>query len=274
MSEYLSIAVDAARAGGKAILALQNNCNYREKLPKDLVTNADFASQKAIYQVIQQAYPTHTLLGEEDKEEDKIEPHTKVEKSTSATKNFDPKYRWIVDPLDGTINYVHGLPPYAVSVALEVEGCITVGVVYDPTSDSLYSALLGEGATHNGHSLSVSDCQEMRTALVVASMRSSVQKESLEVRQFVEVLQKAQSMRRLGSAALNLCYLAAGQIDAYWAPSLKIWDVAAGFLILKEAGGVLSGLDGREVDYERPAFLAASTKVLHQAMFETLQNCP
>ena len=199
-------------------------------------------------------FPDHNFLGEEDLEE------------TSST--ADSEFTWIVDPLDGTTNYVHGLENYSVSVALQRNDEIVVGAIYDPVRDHCYSASLGNGSYLNGSRLSVSRVMEIKDALIAASLPARVERESDEISRFVEVTVRCQAIRRLGSAALNLCFLAAGQLDAYWATSVKKWDVAAGLLIVQEAGGRITALDGTPLDIEKPKFVAAGHSSLHTELVE------
>ena len=258
MHEYITVCEQSARQGGQVLRDWQGRINPREKAPKDLVSEADLASQRAIYNIIHRAFPAHDFLGEEDDPSDKTQRES--------------EFRWIVDPLDGTVNYVHGLPAYSVSVALECRGELQVGVVYDPVADECFSAVRGEGAWLNGAKISVSGCESLRTALAAASLSANVSRDSEEVGRFLDVLEKCQALRRLGSAALNLAYLAAGRIDAYWATSVKVWDVAAGLLLVREAGGVISEVDGEPFDLSRPQFAAAATSELHAELIATLKR--
>jgi myo-inositol-1(or 4)-monophosphatase len=240
----------AARAGGAVLRAWEGRFRAREKGRSDLVTEADLASQDTILKLLSTEFPDHGFLGEE-----------------GAHRDCGPDApRWIVDPLDGTTNYVHGVPNYSVSVALERAGGVLVGTVYDPCSDECFTATLGGGAYLNGKRLAVSTVERMSQALVATSFSTSVQRGDPEVREFVEVLVTSQAARRMGSSALNLCYVAAGRFDAYWASTTKTWDVAAGFLLVSEAGGVVTGLDGGPVDLVRPRFISAATPALHDEL--------
>ena len=229
-----------------------------EKAPRDLVTEADFASQRAIADCIAAAFPEHAFLGEEEIEGQKAE---------SAGEG----YRWIVDPLDGTVNYVHGMANFSVSVALESRRQTLCGVVYDPVAEECFCASAGSGATLNGKPIQVSACRDMAEALIAASFSAGVSGSSIEIKRFAEVVERCQAIRRLGSAALNLCYTAAGRLDAYWADSVKIWDVAAGMLIVTEAGGVTSHLNGSEFTKDDPQIVVAATPDLHEQLLEALR---
>jgi len=258
MHQYITVCEQAARKGGQVLLDWQGRINPREKAPKDLVSEADFASQQAIYEIIHGTFLDHDFLGEEG--------------DPSGNAKRESEFRWIVDPLDGTVNYVHRLPAYSVSVALERRGELQVGVVYDPIADECFSAVRGEGAFLNGVEISVSDCESLCTALVAASLSAGVSRDSEEISRFLDVLVECQALRRLGSAALNLAYVAAGRLDAYWATSVKVWDVAAGLLLVQEAGGLMSGVAGEPFDLSRPQFAAAATSTLHAELVATLKR--
>lgn len=256
MPDFITVCQQAARAGGAVLLDWQDRFQAREKGPRDLVTEADLASQEAIREIVLGAFPDHDFLGEEDTPE-------QIAQSQTADRR---EYRWIVDPLDGTTNYVHQLQTFAVSIALERDGKIVAGTIFDPVMDECYTAEAGKGAFLNGTRLQTSDCQSLDNALVAASFSANVSPGSEEVARFIEVLQHCQALRRLGSAALNLSYVAAGRLDAYWATSVKTWDVAAGILILCEAGGTVSGVDGSPFDLERPRFVGSANLQLHQQL--------
>lgn len=258
MHEYFTVCEQAARMGGRVLLDWQGRINPREKAPKDLVSEADLASQQAIYEIIHRAFPNHDFLGEEG--------------DPSENAQLESEFRWIVDPLDGTINYVHRLPAFSVSVALECRGEVQVGVVYDPIADECFSAVRGAGAFLNGEKIYVSNCESLREALAAASFSAGVARDSEEISRFLDVLVKCQALRRMGSAALNLAYLATGRLDAYWATSVKVWDVAAGLLLVREAGGLISGVDGEPFDLSRPQFAAAATSALHTELVSTLRR--
>src|SRR5262249_39408329 len=156
---------------------------------------------------------------------------------------LDAEYCWVVDPLDGTTNYVHQLPHYAVSIALVERGRPIVGVILDPVHNECFAAQRGRGATLNGHAIRTSRAQELSQALVAASFAAQVVPGSRELDQFVAAVLECQAVRRTGSAALNMAYVACGRMDAFWALSTKAWDVAAGAVIVEEAGGVVSAID-------------------------------
>jgi myo-inositol-1(or 4)-monophosphatase len=258
---FLELSERAARLGAGILMDWRDRFTPREKGPKDLVTEADLASQVAIKQYLLNAHPDHDWLGEEDGS------------FGGAATERKSDFRWIVDPLDGTANYVHRLQTFATSVGLEYQGQIIAGTVFDPLSDECYTAALGYGAFLNGQPIRVSRCTEIAQALVAISFRANVLRGSLDVSRFIETLHACQSIRRLGSAALNCCYVAAGRLDGYFATSgIQAWDVAAGVLIMTEAGAKLTGVDGTPLDINRPELLAASSPLLHAQLLEVLKR--
>jgi myo-inositol-1(or 4)-monophosphatase len=257
MEPFLTVCERAARAGGEILMARRESFKWREKGPKDLVTEADIASQTRIREILLGEFPDHDFLGEEQLE-------------GPAMGQPGAEYRWIVDPLDGTSNYVHHLQPFAVSIALERRGEILVGVVFDPVVGECYTAARGSGAFVNGKRLTTSGCSAIESALLAVSFSARVPRGSIEISRFVEALHAAQSIRRLGSAALNLSYLAAGRLDAYYATSVSSWDVAAGVLLVEEAGGLVTSLDGSPLNLHRPEMLAVASRALQRDMFQML----
>lgn len=259
MDDFLPLCIEAARLGGDVLRQYAGRVRYREKARHDLVTEADVASQKAIRELVASRYPEHDFLGEED-----------ADAVAASKQGSRSDYRWVVDPLDGTANFVHGLGNYAVSVALQRGSEMVCGVVFDPVANECFAAAKGRGATLNGEPIQVSGCQAMDEAMIAASFSPNVPRGSIEITRFVEVLHAAQSVRRLGSAALNLCYIGAGRLDGYWATSIKIWDIAAGMLVMTEAGGVISQIDGTELQLAHPQLVASATPQLHEQFLRTL----
>jgi myo-inositol-1(or 4)-monophosphatase len=251
-------ALEAARNAGKVLRDMLFQVSVREKGPKDLVTDADLAAQSIIEAAIRANFPGHVFVGEE---------------SPGDWREFSRgnEWTWLVDPLDGTTNYVHRFPCFAVSIGLIRGDEVMLGVVYDPMADEMYSAVRGGGASLNGAPIQPSQCQKLEEAMVAASFPPQVTKESPEVQQFLEILVQSQSVRRLGSAALNLCYVANGRLDGYWANKLKPWDVAAGILIVAEAGGCLRGIRQQEYSVWGGELVAASTSYLSQELWGCLQ---
>ncbi|HEY2761160.1 MAG TPA: inositol monophosphatase family protein, partial [Pirellulales bacterium] len=211
---------------------------------------ADLASQEAIRRILLSEFPDHAFLGEEG--------------GDPGPAGAD--YRWLVDPLDGTTNYVHHIPHYCVSIALERRGQLICGAVFDPVSRECFTAEAGGGAFLNGRKLVVSQIQTINEAVVVVSLPPKVQPDSRDLVELARVTVACQAIRRTGSAALNLAYVAAGRFDAYWGGNTKPWDIAAGALLIQEAGGVITATSGGPLCLGNPRFVAASTKGLHAAM--------
>jgi len=266
-----TLATQAAREAGILLAQMQDAINPREKAPKDLVTEADVASQKKILEILAEERPTDYFLGEEDLTEETDLPGQ--DRIVSASTDLSQlEYCWVIDPLDGTANYVHKLQTYSVSIALLHYGDPVVAAVYDPVMDDIYSATQGKGARINGEPIAHSGCVQLDRSLIAASFSAGVERGSQEVDRWVEMLYECQALRRLGSAALNLCYVAQGGLDGYWATSVKIWDIAAGVLIVREAGGTITAMDGTSLKIQEAKFIAAATQSLHEQMFGVLSR--
>jgi myo-inositol-1(or 4)-monophosphatase len=233
MSEELKAAETAAKKAGEIILSMTGKANVEEKGQNyNLVTEADTAAEKMVLSYLGEQYPDDVLLGEESTGEKKL---------TGAR-------LWIVDPLDGTTNYAHGIPHCAVSIAFACEGTVQCGVVFNPVSGELFSAQRGRGALCNGNRISVSSASELSKAVIATGFyyeRGPLMERTLDS---LRLLYKAniRGMRRMGSAALDLCYVACGRFDAYFEYRLSPWDFAAGMLLVTEAGGTFRGSDGSD----------------------------
>jgi len=230
------------------------NVRSWEKGPADMVTEADFASQRVIREIITRAYPNHAFVGEE-------------EESTPRTENFTPTKTasacyWVVDPLDGTTNFVHGLPIFSVSVAVVRAGEPVAGAIFNPVTKELFLAAAGEGASLNGARVRVSGARELSQSLVAASFGTTVDLDGPEVGSFLRLLPQARAIRRLGSSALNLAFVACGRLDAYWTMTAHPWDVAAGMLLVREAGGAIVSLGPETPSVWRPNFVTAASREL------------
>jgi myo-inositol-1(or 4)-monophosphatase len=222
--------------------------------PNDLVTEVDRACEAYLVGEIERERPRDAILAEEG----------------GGTDHAGATYRWVIDPLDGTTNYAHGYPRFAVSIGVEREGAQVIGVVYDPLLDELYHALLGGGAQRNGRRISVSRETELRRALVSTGFAyDKAISEDDNTREFRAFLKQAREVRRDGSAALDLCYVAGGRFDAYWEFKLSPWDVAAGTLLVTEAGGRVTDTQGGGA-YRSGRAVLASNGALHGAMLEVL----
>ncbi|MDT5159587.1 MAG: monophosphatase [Acidobacteriota bacterium] len=224
----------------------------------DLVTEADIASERLIVERIRSYHPRHAILTEEAGD---------VLEAGGA----DAEYKWIIDPLDGTTNYAHGYPIFCVSVALEHLGRVVVGVVYDPTRDELFAAERGEGATLNGRRIRVSDTSELNRALLCTGFPYDVRERGDFARYFHNFIMQAQSVRRDGSAALDLAYVAAGRFEGFYEEGLRPWDVAAGMLLVEEAGGRVTHYDGSPFRIYTPPIIA-SNGLVHDAMLRVLAD--
>ncbi len=251
-------AEEAARAGAQRLVEWQGRFSVSEKSRANLVTEADFASQQAIAEVLRERFPDHALYGEEGL------------RSGPAT----AEYRWLIDPLDGTSNYVHGFPYYAVSIGLEYRGQLVVGVIHDPNRDETFCAWQGGGAWCNGRRIRPSNLDSLSTAMVVASLPVGVDARHYAVQRFLAVFPRAQALQRTGSAALNLACVAAGRIDAFFSSSLKPWDMAAGCVIVREAGGKVTRQDGGPFDVYRSDLLATNGTKLHDELVAVLSSVP
>ena len=260
MSSYITICEEAARAGGRVLLEKLGRVTVRQKAPADLVTEADFASQEVVSRTILDVFPDHDVLGEEETED-------------SACSRPAAEYRWIVDPLDGTTNYVHGVPHFSVSVALERRGVLLAGVVFNPVAGELFAATSGGGAFLNGETIRTSGIATMSDALAAIGFPPGVNEESPDLKAFLRTLPLFQAIRRTGSAALNLAYVAAGRFDASWSFSTRVWDMAAGVLLVQEAGGVIAAPEGGQLTLKTGHFLASAGPELH-AQIEAVMATP
>jgi len=279
----MEVCLLAAKQAGGTLMSHLGRVSVHLKGPGDLVTEADFAAQQVIRNIVASHFPSHGFIGEEAPEgsmgfqpvssNQPPSPPTPVEEEVYGLEAHDtPEYVWYVDPLDGTTNFVHGLPHFAVSIGIARQGELVCGVVYDPSTQECFAAARGGGATLNGHPLCTSATTDLGDALIAVSLPVHAQRGQHHVEQVLDVIGVCQSVRRMGSAALNLCYLAAGRFDAYWDTKTKIWDVAAGVLIAQEAGGIVTGLDGGPFDLARPAVVAAGNEALHRALVGILTH--
>lgn len=252
------LAITTARAAG-AILRerLQHARTIDFKGTVDLVTDADRASEALIVSRISEAFPTHRFLGEEGA------------RGADDTTGHTPEFGWIVDPLDGTTNYAHGYPHFAVSIALEQCGTVILGVVYDPMRDELFVAERGAGATLNGVPLHVSKIDRLIRGLLATGFPYDIDQRGETAALWNIFVNAAQGTRRDGAAALNLAYVAAGRLDGFWERPLQPWDLAAGGLLVLEAGGIVTTYDEGPFDpYRRE--VVASNSLIHDAMIEII----
>jgi myo-inositol-1(or 4)-monophosphatase len=246
------VAIRAAMRAGSILREMQGRVHIEFKGPIDLVTDADRAAERAIIEGIRAAYPDHAVAAEESGDDGTNE------------------CCWHIDPLDGTTNYAHGLPLYAVSLAMARSGEIQVGVIYVPATDELFVAERGGGAYRNGAPIRVSSMDVLGHSLMVTGFPYSVREDGISnLDHFVNFQLRTQAVRRQGSAALDLARVAQGAFDGYWETSLHPWDMAAGALLVEEAGGRLSTLRGEAWSLGQPQ-IVASNGHLHEAMLAVL----
>ncbi len=255
MHPMLNIAVKAAREAGKVINRASRNLDalaVREKAANDYVSEVDKEAEQTIIRTLLNAYPKHSILAEE-----------------SGATNTDAKsdYQWIIDPLDGTTNFVHGFPQYAVSIALSHKGVITQGVIYDPCNNDLFTATRGAGAYLNDTRLRVSKRLNLKGALIGTSFPY---KEHHHLDAYLgmlrTVMETSSGVRRAGSSALDLAYVAASRLDAVWEMGLAPWDIAAGSLLVTEAGGVVTDLQGKDQYMKSGNIVAGNLKLLSELL--------
>jgi myo-inositol-1(or 4)-monophosphatase len=253
LPDCLEAAVAAARRGAEILEGWRAKFSVREKARADLVTEADQASQDAIKALLAERFPQFPFLGEEDSSGKAIE---------SLRPAADAPPTWIVDPLDGTANYVHDVPAYCVSIGLWAGGGEPVlGVILDPRLDELFTAAAGHGAHLNGKPLRVSTVPIVRDALLATGFPANYEKQKRNLGVWARVSEHAQAIRRTGSTALSLAYVAAGRFDAYWAYENWPWDVVAGFALIREAGGLVTCSDGSPLDPFRPDCLVSNGRL-------------
>jgi len=245
------LAERAARAAGE-IIRERSAQRIDHKGAVDLVTEVDLACEETIRSILEEGAPGVPILGEE---------------GGGAVGHGT---RWIVDPLDGTTNFVHGFPAYCVCIALQQDDELRIGVTYDPIRDHLYGAELGGGTTLNGEPIRVSSRDDLGRCLLASGFAYDRRERAAEYLRYVQAfLERGQGFRRAGSAGTDLAWLAAGRLDGYWEFGLHPWDVASGTLLVREAGGVVTDMTGGELDLDRPRILASNGRI-HDQMVEVL----
>ena len=251
----LNTAVKAARRAGGIINRASQNLDLlhvSRKAHSDFVSEVDSNAEDAIIKVLLEAYPKHSILAEE----------------SGATGDQDePEYQWIIDPLDGTTNFLHGYPQYSVSIALKYRGVLTQAVVYDPTGNELFTASRGRGAYLNDHRLRVSKRNQFSECLLGTGIpfRELTHMDTY-LSMLKDIIPRVAGIRRPGSAALDLAYVAAGRYDGFWELGLGPWDMAAGCLLITEAGGLVSDLEGNETHLESGNIIAGNPKIFGQLL--------
>lgn len=256
IDEFATIGAEIAGQAGQYLLErFHTDFAVKHKGTIDLVTEVDIAVEERIVTRLRAAFPDHSILAEEN--------------NTETRGGF---CTWIIDPLDGTTNYAHGFPFFSVSIGLEISGRLEFGAVCDPVRNELFTARRGGGAFCNGESMSVSKTASLGAGLLATGFPYDIRtSEQNNLANFCGFALKVQGLRRTGSAALDLCHVAAGRLDGFWESKLKPWDCAAGFLIVTEAGGCISGYSGQPVSvYD--AEVVASNGCIHQQMVAVLEQ--
>lgn len=244
--------METARDAGRLLLEkFGTKLNVSKKGDINLVTEADLASEALIMERIRSHYPKHSILAEESGE--------------AVVTGGDQSWKWIIDPLDGTTNFAHGYPCWCVTLALEHDGEIVVGVTYDPTRNELFAAERGRGASLNNKPIRVSQTEELSESLIVTGFPYDLRERPELTRSLTELLLKARGVRRDGSAAIDMAYVACGRFDGFWEAGLNPWDVAAGYLLIEEAGGQVSRYDSSAFDIYTPPILATNG-LIHSQM--------
>jgi len=248
MHPMVNIAVRAARQAGAVMIRQLNRLESLEIVEKgrnEYVSQVDHMAEDAIIEVIREYHPDHSILAEERGQQGSHE------------------YQWIIDPLDGTTNYLHGFPVFAVSIAVAHEGQLEHGVVYDPLRQEVFTASRGQGAQLDGRKIRVSKCSRIEHSLIATGFPYRMDYAQLDdyLGMLKAVISETSGVRRPGSAALDLCYLAAGRVDGFWELGLKIWDVAAGTLVVREAGGRISDFHGTDKFLDSGDVVAGNPKI-------------
>ncbi len=225
--------------------------------PADMVTEVDQHSQSIILEGLEKAFPDHRLVAEEGFDEEEL--------------LYDEKPVWFIDPLDGTANFVFGIPLYAVTVAMTIHGSPVLGITYDPIRDEIFTAIKGNGAYRNGKRIQVNSRERLSESLITTGFPSADHfKDDMWKANYKKLFYKAADIRALGTAALELAYIACGRLTGYWEVALRPWDVAAGILLVSEAGGKVSNLNGSELELGRHVSIVASNGLIHRELLDDL----
>ncbi len=255
LEPFKQTAIEAARESAIILRSRFGNIfRIRKKENAEIVTEADTESEKMIISTIHAEFPDHAVLGEE-----------------CGLITGTSEYKWIIDPLDGTVNFAHQIPIFSISIALAVRDTIVLGIILDPVNDELYSAVSGQGAQLNGEPIQVSATRTISESLLVTGFPYNVREifESVMVR-YASCLKTSQAIRRLGSAALDLCYVACGRFEGFWEQNLKPWDSAAGALMVVEAGGKVTTFSDQPYTMEHAEILATNG-LIHRDMLGLLE---
>jgi myo-inositol-1(or 4)-monophosphatase len=256
MHPILNIGVRAARKAGSIInrASLDGGLNIRAKRANDFVTQVDQAAEQAIIEIVKKAYPDHGFLAEE-----------------SGASEGKADYVWIIDPLDGTTNFIHGFPQYCVSIGVQHRGALAHAIVYDPNRNELFTASKGRGAFLNDRRIRVTGQTKLADALVGTGFPfKELTRLDLYTRQLQSMMRNSSGVRRAGAAALDLAYVACGRLDAFWELGLAPWDMAAGVLLIQEAGGLVGDLKGEQT-FMQSGDICCSTPKIFPALLEALR---
>lgn len=257
-SQLLAVAVRGARGAGRVLSSrFTRNPRIEFKGELNLVTEADRRAEAEAIRVIRRSFPDHGILAEEG-----------GERSRSAG---SANYRWVIDPLDGTTNFAHTFPMFCVSVAVEENGRVVVGVVFDPIRRELFSVVRGGGAKLNGRRIRVSRAGKLKESLLVTGFSYDIRRDPTNLRHFANFSLRARGIRRTGSAALDLCYTAMGRFDGFWEMKLSPWDVAAGSLIVTEAGGTVTDFGGGPFRIDARQIVASNGRI-HRQMLAVIRS--
>ncbi len=254
----LPLAIETAKQAGIFLKANIGNITTIEQKSSEinLVTDIDKRSEAMIIGAIKKQFPTHDIVAEE-----------------SGRSAGTSDYRWIVDPLDGTTNYMHGLPMFCVSIGIEHKGEIIAGVIYDPMHDELFTAEKGSGAFLNGKKIRVSAEDRLIRSLLITGFPYDVKNNPFNaIEHFNNFVIEAQAIRRLGSAAIDLAYVACGRAEGFWEVQLHPWDIAAGVIIIREAGGTVTNFEGKPMNAYTPNIVASNGKI-HDEILRVLSKC-
>ncbi len=253
----LNFATQIAREAGNVLVQRLGSAKVTSKGDINLVTEADIAAENLIIDRIRSHYPQHGILAEESGE-------------AILVGGKRSEWKWIIDPLDGTTNYAHGYPCFCVSIALEQKGELLLGVVYDPMRDEMFAAERGQGATLNDRKIRVSSVEQLSGSMLCTGFPYNVRERPDFAREFAKFTMEAQAVRRDGSAALDLAYVACGRFDGFWEDGLSPWDIAAGALLILEARGKVTNFKDEPLDIYNEQFLA-SNGLIHDAMMRVLR---
>jgi myo-inositol-1(or 4)-monophosphatase len=254
----LNFAIQVARDAGNLLVQRLGAAQISNKGDIDLVTEADIAAEELIIDRIRSHYPLHGILAEESGE-------AVLEGSSRS------EWKWIIDPLDGTTNYAHGYPCFCVSIGVEHAGVLEIGVIYDPMRNEMFAAERGHGSTLNERKIRVSQVKELNRAMMCTGFPYDVRTRPDFARDFTNFTLKAQAVRRDGSAALDLAYVACGRFDGFWEDGLNAWDIAAGALLINEAGGRITNYENEPLDIYTKKVVASNGRI-HEAVLQLLRR--